>query len=141
MNSSPDNKILKLPRRPAVGDASGTTFLSAIAGGILTGSWAGALAGGVIANAVASRKQPLEMAVRNYFAQNGLEVIFFQRAPRKASVGFRYAPGAFWTIESIMPDDLNLSPEDRDDWLYGNLVQKELPKVLRKISNLRRDRR
>lgn len=136
MNSNQENKILNLPRRPKMGEASSGAILGAIALGLLTGNWGGALAGGAIGGALANQRQPLEMAVRNYFTQKGLEVVFFHRAPRAIRVDFRYAPSAYWTAESVMPDNLNLSPEDRDDWLYGNLIQKELPKVLQKINPL-----
>ncbi len=54
-------------------------------------------------------------------------------APRAAKVTFRYDPTAYWTVESVMPDDLQLLPEDRDDWLYGNLIQNQLPNVLPRV--------
>ncbi len=72
-------------------------------------------------------------AVRQYFAQHNLEVIFFYRAPRAVKVTFRYGTNAYWTIESAMPDELKLPPEDVEDWLYGNLIKKELPKKIRRI--------
>lgn len=73
------------------------------------------------------------MAIRDYFAQRRLEVIFFYPAPRAVKVTFRYDANAYWTIESVMPDYLQLSPEDSADWLYGNLIEAELPKVLPRI--------
>ncbi len=74
--------------------------------------------------------QTLEFAVRKYFKNQGFEVVFFYRAPRAAKVTFRYADNAFWTVEVVMPDDLNFpSDEDRDDWLYGSLIKNELPKI------------
>ena len=83
------------------------------------------------------RKLSLEMAIREYFQTQDLPVSFFYRAPRAVKVTFRYAPNAFWTIESIMPDSLQgLSQENRDDWLYGSLIKKELPKVLKTIKQL-----
>nr|MBA3695022.1 hypothetical protein [Acidobacteriota bacterium] len=99
-----------------------------------------ALIGGAGGAVLANQKQPLEFAVREYFKQKGLEVIFFYRAPRAVKVTFSYAPNAFWTVEAVMPDELiNLSDEDRDDWLYGSLVTKALPKVLRAIKNPRQN--
>jgi hypothetical protein len=73
------------------------------------------------------------MAIREYLAKYGLEVIFFYPAPRAVKVTFRSDPDTYWTIESVMPDNLQLSPEERDDWLYGNLIQNELPKILPRI--------
>ena len=140
MNSSQTDKILGLPRRPALGDSSTAALLGAIALGLLTGGLGGALAGGAGGAILANQKQPLEYAVREYFQQKGLEVIFFYRAPRAVKVTFSYAPNAFWTVETVMPDTIiNLSDEDRDDWLYGSLVTQALPKVLRVIKNPRRN--
>jgi len=133
MSSSPEDKILGLPRRPRTGDASGGAIIGALALGLLTGGWGGVLLGGVAGSALANQRQPLESAVRQYFAQNNLEVIFFHRAPRAVKVTFRYGSNAYWTIESVMPDELKLPHEDVEDWLYGNLVKKELPKAARRI--------
>ncbi|MGI8654518.1 MAG: hypothetical protein ACR2LC_04810 [Pyrinomonadaceae bacterium] len=133
MSSSPEDKILGLPRRPRTGDTSGGAILGALVGGFLTGGLGGALLGGVAGNTLANQRQPLETAVRQYFAQKGMEVIFFHRAPRAVKVTFRYGTNAYWTIESVMPDELKLPHEDVEDWLYGNLVKKELPKAARRI--------
>ena len=124
--------ILGLPRRPRIADASASAILLAIAGGLLAG-WPGAIVGGAAGNALANQRQPLEMAIREYLASFRLEMIFFYPAPRAVKVTFRSDPNTYWTVESVMPDNLNLSPEDRADWLYGNLIQNELPKVLPRI--------
>lgn len=139
MNSNPTEKILGLPRRPALGDASTGAILGAAALGLLTGDWKAALAGGAGGAILANQKQPLEFAVREYFRQKGLEVAFFYRAPRAVKVTFSYAPNAFWTVETVMPDNLDLSDDDRDDWLYGSLIVSALPNVLRSINNPRRN--
>ncbi len=133
MSSSQEDKILGLPRRPRTGDTSGSAIFGAIVGAVLTGGLGGALLGGVAGNALADQRQSLESAVRQYFAQNNLEVIFFHRAPRAVKVTFRYGSNAYWTIESVMPDELKLPHEDVEDWLYGNLIKKELPKAARRI--------
>ena len=92
-------------------------------------------------DAVANQRQPLEMALREYFRQAGLELVFFYPAPRGGKVTFRYDPSAYWTVESVMPDDLQLSREDSLDWLYGNLIDAELPKAQQRIQVLRLTRR
>ena len=132
MNSGQDKMILGLPRRPPIAEASASAIALAIAGGLLGGPL-GPLIGGVAGNALANQRQLLEMAIREYFAQNGLDVAFFYPAPRAVRVTFRYGPTAYWTVESAMPDNLQLSPEDSADWLYGNLITNELPNVLRRI--------
>jgi hypothetical protein len=132
MSSNHEDTILGLPRRPRVADASMSTILWAIAGGLLAGP-VGVLVGGAAGNAVASQRQPLEMAIREYLTTNGLDVVFYYPAPRAVKVTFRYDPTAYWTVESVLPDDLELLPEDRDDWLFGDLIQNQLPNVLPRI--------
>jgi hypothetical protein len=134
MNSNLEDTINGLPRRPRLGDASVGTIMGAIALGLLTGGWGGALLGGVAGGALANQRQPLEMAVRDYFDKQRLKVIFFYPAPRAVKVTFQYGDNDYWTVESVMPDHMHYSsPEDIADWLYGNLIQVELPKVLRRI--------
>jgi len=132
MSSIHEDTILGLPRRPRVADASISTILWAIAGGLIAGP-VGVLVGGAAGNAVANQRQPLEMAIREYLTKNGLEVVFYYPAPRAVKVTFRYNPTAYWTVESVMPDDLQLLPEDKDDWLYGNFIQNQLAHVLPRI--------
>ncbi|MGA9997256.1 MAG: hypothetical protein WBP93_17690 [Pyrinomonadaceae bacterium] len=136
MSSGKEDLILGLPRRPRNSDASAAALIAAIAGGLLTGGWGGAVLGGVVGGALANQPQPLEMAVREHFAKLGLEVIFFYRSPRSVKVTFRYRPSAFWTIESVMPDDLHLSQTDAEDWLYGDLITNALPNALQQIQPL-----
>jgi hypothetical protein len=134
MSSNQEDTILGLPRRPRVGDASAAAILGALALGILTGGWGGALLGGLAGSALANQRQPLEMAIREYFKNCGLDVAFVYPAPRAVKVTFSYGPNSYWTIESVMPDDLQFPAlEDNADWLYGNLVAVELPKVLLRL--------
>lgn len=137
MGSNAEEKILGLPRRSRITDGGSGALLGGITVGILTGSWAGALAGGVVGNAIANQPQPLEAAVREYFANKSLQVIFFQRAPRAVKVTFRDGASSYWTIQSVMPNELGLSPQDTDDWLYGNLIKNELPKLARRVRALK----
>src|SRR6266545_869065 len=105
MSSNQENQILGLPRRPRLAEASTGAILGAIALGILTGGWGGALVGGVAGGALANQPQPLEMAIREYFKSRGFEVIFYYPAPRAVKVTFRYGANAYWTVESVMPDN------------------------------------
>jgi hypothetical protein len=133
MSSNSEDTIYGLPRRPRIADASASAILGAIVLGLITGGVGGVLVGGAIGGAIANQRQPLEMAIREHFSKHGLEVIFFYPAPRAIKVTFRHGTNAYWTVESVMPDSLQLSPEDTADWLYGNLVATELPKVLPRI--------
>lgn len=133
MSSSQEETIRGLPRRPRISDASASAIIGAILGGLLTGGLGGVFSGGAAGGALANQRQPLEMALREYFANYGLDVVFVYPAPRAAKVTFRYGENAYWTIESVMPDDLQLSPEDTADWLYGHLITIELPEVLPRL--------
>lgn len=135
MNSSEENKILGLSRRPRIGDGNSGAVVGGIAGALLPGNRVGAILGGLAGNVLANQPQNLEFAIRDYFAKTGLQVAFFYRAPRAIKVRFTPNNNAYWTIESVMPNGLNLSPEDTEDWLYGNIVEKELPKKIRKIKS------
>lgn len=129
MSSDHEEMIWGVPRRPRLAKASDAAILAAIALGILTGGWGGAILGGLAGGAWANQRQPLEMAIREYFKQLNYEVAFIYRAPRAVKVTFRYGTNAFWTVESVIPDHLQpSSPEDAEDWLYGNLITAELPK-------------
>ena len=132
MSSNLEEMILGLPRRPRIADASASTILWAVAGGLIAGP-VGAIVGGAAGNALANQRQPLEMAIREYLTKSGLDVVFFYPAPRAVKVTFRYGPTAYWTVESVMPDNLQLSSEDSADWLYGNLVANVLPSVLPRV--------
>lgn len=133
MSSNQEDMILGLPRRPRIANASDSAILGAIALGILTGGWGGAVLGGLAGGAWANQRQPLEMAIREYFKSCGLEVVFFYPAPKSVKVTFRVGTNAYWTIQSIMPDGLQLSPEDSADWLYGHLITAELPQVMTRL--------
>lgn len=133
MSWNPEDVIEGMPRRPRIADASASAILWAIAGGLLAGP-PGALIGAATGGAWANQRQPLEMAVRDWLTQRGLELIFFYPAPRAVKLTFRDASKAYWTVESVIPDDRPYTTsDDVADWLYGDLVANELPLVLPRI--------
>ena len=111
-----------------------SAIIGALLGLVLTENPGGAILGGIAGKALSNKTMPLETAVRNYFLQNNLLVIFFYRSPRSIEVTFK-AYNQFWAVKSSIPDSLILKPEDIEDWLYGNLIKKELPKKLKQIRN------
>lgn len=131
MNTDEHNFILGLPRRPRGDKRIGGTGFGAIIGYSLGGPL-GAVLGGLAGNALAHQPLNLEAAVRNYFLQNNLPVIFVYRSPKAIEVVFKYN-NQFWSVKTVVPDTLQLKPEDVEDWLYGNLVKNELPKKLNEI--------
>jgi hypothetical protein len=130
MNAEQSETILGLPRRPKISDASASTILWAVAGGLLAGP-ARAVLGGIVGNAVGNQRQPLEMAIRSHFRERQLELLFYYPFQRGVRVSFRTNPDTYWTLESVLPEQhLQYSSEDQFDWIYGNLISVELPKAL-----------
>lgn len=110
-------------------------ILGAILGGALTENPIGAIAGGAIGNSLANQPLPLEAAVRAYFTDKGLPVIgFYRLGPKAAKVLFYYGD-QYWTVESRAPDFPNWTPDALDDWLYGEIIEKQLPIKLAEIDS------
>ena len=111
----------RLPRpRGAVGGA----LLGALFGYALTQNSAGAVTGGALGGALANQPLPLNEALRQKFTEKGLSVVSFYRlGPHAAKILFRYNE-AYWTLESRTPESPQMKPEQIEDWLYGDLVEK-----------------
>lgn len=134
MNSSQANLILGLPRRPRGENQSAGAVIGALLGFVLTENPGGAVLGGIAGHALSNHPMSLESAIRNYFLQHNLSVVFLYRSPKSVEVVFK-SHNQFWTVKSSVPDLLNLGAEDVEDWIYGNLIKKELPKKLKQIQN------
>ena len=108
-------------------------ILGALLGIGFTENPAGAVAGGAIGGALANGPLPLEAAIRSYFTRRELMVVgFYRLGPKAARVLFQYRD-QFWTITSRAPENSSWTPEALDDWLYGDIVEKQLPRQLRNI--------
>jgi hypothetical protein len=108
--------------------------IGALLGLLFTEHPLGAIAGGAVGNALGNQPLSLEAAVRGYFTQESLPVIgFYRLGPTSVKVLFRYRD-QFWTITSRAPDSPYWTPEDLDDWLYGDIINKKLPAKLKKIN-------
>ena len=124
----------RLPRPRGENSLAGMIF-GAILGLGLTANPMGVPAGGAIGNALANQPLPLETAIRNYFTKIDLPVVgFYRLGPRAAKVLFRHRD-QFWTIMSRAPESSSWTPEMLDDWLYGDIVEKQLPIRLRNIKS------
>jgi hypothetical protein len=109
--------------------------VGSLLGLLLTGGAGGALLGGFLGAAAANQPQPLEAAIRAHFMKLGLPVIGFYRfGPRAAKVSFRYRD-QFWIVESHAPENPDWTPENLDDWLYGDIVEQQLPTKLARIDS------
>jgi hypothetical protein len=107
--------------------------VGALLGLLFTANPLGAVAGGAIGSALSNQPLPLETALRAYFTQIGLPVIgFYRLGPRAAKVLFSHH-NQFWIVESHAPDNPNWTPNDLDDWLYGDIVENQLPTKLGEI--------
>ena len=120
------------PRPRGENNLAGTT-VGVLLGLLFTEHPMGAVAGGAIGNALSNQPLPLEAAVRSYFTQKGLPVIgFYRLGPRAAKVLFRYRD-QYWIVISRAPENPFWTPETLDDWLYGDIIERQLPAKLAEI--------
>lgn len=115
------------------GDAFVGTAVGALLGWLFTRNPGGAILGGALGTAGANQPMSLEAAVRAHFTTKGLQVInFYRLGPKAAKVLFRYRD-QFWILESRAPESSGWTPDSLDDWLYGEIVEKQLPAKLAEI--------
>ncbi len=121
-NSYPIGVPFRIPRPRGENGGAGTA-VGALLALLFTTNPVAVLAGGAIGDALANQPLPLEAAIRSYFAQKGLPIISFYRlGPYAARVLFNYLD-QYWIVESHAPQNPNWTPENLDDWLYGDMVQ------------------
>ena len=119
------------PRNAATGALIGGLF-----GLLLSDSPQGALAGGIAGAAMGNTQpSPLNLAVRAYFTQQGYEVIGFYRLGRYAIKVLFQHENAYWTVISQADETFEWNQEALDDWLYGDLIDCQLPAKLHQIQN------
>ncbi len=118
------------PRGMSMGALLGSLLGLAVTGGV-----GGAIAGGAIVGALANQPPPLEVAVRQFFADKGLQVVgFYRPSPYIARVAFAHE-GRGWLIESRAPRNPNWTDEALEDWLYGDLTDVKFPAKLSRIQD------
>lgn len=111
------------PPRPRGDDRASGTIALGVLGWLLTANPPGALAGGALGNSPASQAQPLEAAIRAYFASKNLPLVAFYRlGPLAAKVLFNHH-NQFWIVETHAPASDSWTNEQLEDWLYGDLIQ------------------
>lgn len=105
-------------------------LLGGLLGLALTENPGGAIAGGALGGAMANKPPELPQAIRQKFSEIGLEVVQYYRLGRfGAKVMFKYGD-VFVAIESHAPRLPEMSPEQIDDWLYGDLTEQRLTAFL-----------
>lgn len=98
-------------------------LLGGLLGLALTENSGGAIAGGALVAAMANKPIELPQAIRQRFAELGLEVVqYYRLGPLGAKVLFKYG-NIFATVESHAPAQPPMTPEQIDDWLYGDLTE------------------
>jgi hypothetical protein len=112
-----------LPRTPdaAVGSAAAGAIAAIAVGGLI-----GAL---VYALSRTSLKEAVEQALQD---KGAALLNFYRRGPYSAEVLFEYQ-GQFWTISSQAPFHDEWTQAALNDWLYGDLVDVQLPRKLVEI--------
>lgn len=101
-------------------------LLGGLLGLALTEKPGGALAGGALGAAIANQPVELPQAIRQKFAELGLEVIqYYRLGPLGAKVLFKYG-NIFASVESHAPGQPPMTPEQIDDWLFGDLTEQRL---------------
>lgn len=116
-------------RRPRQEAELAGTVLGAAIGGLIVNP-VGALIGALLGHAVSPREPfPLETALRESLHPYGLTLLqLYRYGPRKVRI--LVGQGAsFWTLESEAPPHPALSQDDVDDWLYGDLIDYQFPKL------------
>jgi hypothetical protein len=117
------------PRGTLVG-----VLLGGLLGLALTEKPGGAIAGGALGGALANKPSELPQAIRQRFSETGLEVVQYYRLGRfGAKVMFKYGD-IFVAIESHAPQSPEMSPDQIDDWLYGDLTEQQLKAFLQQYS-------
>jgi hypothetical protein len=109
-------------------------LLGGLLGLALTEKPGGAIAGGALGGAITNKPLELPQAIRQKFAEMGLEVVQYYRLGRfGAKVMFKYGD-VFVAIESHAPCFPEMSPEQIDDWLYGDLTEQRLSAFLQQYA-------
>jgi hypothetical protein len=121
------------PPRPRGNNSLAGITVGALLGLIITEHPAGAVTGGAIGGAISNQPTSLEAALRSYFTGKGLDVIgFYRHGPMAAQILFRHGEH-YWMVTSRAPDSPDWTLDSLDDWLYGDIVEIQLPAKLAQI--------
>jgi hypothetical protein len=117
-------------RRPLQEADNGGAVVGALVGLLFSQTPAGALIGGLVGKAATPQNPlPLELALRNALLPKGFSLAqLYRHGPRRVRILINRGDG-YWTLESQMPLYLGLGQDDIDDWLYGDLLDYQLPQL------------
>ena len=109
-------------------------LIGGIVGFALSEKAGGAALGGAIGGAVGNRPLELSQALRQAFAAKGYEMTHFYRLGRfGAKIIFKYGD-TYILLESRVPQTPEMSLEQIEDWLYGDLTENKFNNFIRKFS-------
>lgn len=109
-------------------------LLGSLLGYAITRDANGAIIGGAGGGLLADKPLELPQALRLKFAEKGLEVIQYYRLGRfGAKVLFKYKD-LYATLQSHAPREPEMSLEQIEDWLYGDLTEQKLDVFLTKFA-------
>lgn len=129
--SYPDGIAHRTPRpRQVLAGA----LLGGLAGLLLTDNPGGAAIGGAIGGTLGNRPLDLSQALRQNFAGKGFDIVHFYRLGRfGAKIIFKYFD-TFVALESHAPRQPEMSLEQIEDWIYGDLTENKFNEFIQNFS-------
>lgn len=121
-------------------DLLGGALIGALAAYYLTQNPAATAAAGALGAAIGNQPLTLNESLRRKYAEKDLNVVSFYRLGRfAAKILFRHMD-VYWTLESHAPQQPEMTLEQIEDWLYGDLVKQVEDFLHSKNGNLRLSR-
>jgi hypothetical protein len=128
----PDGIEYRTPRPRQI--SLGALALGGLLGYSITQNAAGAIAGGSF-GALFPTPVELPQALQQHFTGIGFQFVRFYRLGRfGAKIIFKYNE-TFVALESRAPQEPEMSPEQIEDWLYGDLTEQQFEKFQRKFAH------
>jgi hypothetical protein len=122
------------PRTPRPRQVLLGALLGGLAGLALSEKAGGVALGGAIGGLLGNRPLELSQALRQAFAAKGFEIVHFYRLGRfGAKLIFKFG-NTYVSLESHAPRQPEMSLEQIEDWLYGDLTENKLNKFVQEYS-------
>lgn len=109
-------------------------LLGGLAGYALSEEAGGAVIGGTAGGLLGNRPLDLSQALRQNFAEKGYELTHFYRQGRfGAKIVFKYFD-TYVALESHAPRQPEMSLEQIEDWIYGDLTENKFNNFIQNFS-------
>lgn len=127
----PEGIEYRMPRPPNVLLGA---LLGGLAGLVLTQNAGGTAIGSAVGGALTSSPLELSQALRQNFAAKGYEMTHYYRRGRfGVKIIFKYFD-TYVALESRAPRQPEMSLEQIEDWLYGDLTENKFNHFIQKFS-------